>query len=248
MHFFENLIQKIINSTPNLLFQCIIIIIVITTIFTRLNIQINIFFFILIAFIFSYYWLTLQSINNIYNKNENIYDLENLNSRMNKNYGLDISDDIINIKHNSVLYMNPILVKIFIKMCPFARFSTNNFKLALLSANQLVRVYESAKLGQKIPNQTIDIAEQLQREVLNNIQAISNSFPTTIMADYRFEANLNVLQKILQNIINDIKLIYDFEYEKNGPNIYNPPPSIRAGPWSNPLESKDYNQSWNFFY
>jgi hypothetical protein len=248
MLLFESLIHKLQNSTPALLFQSVIILVVITTILVRLNISINIIFFILIACAFSYYWLTYENIDNINNKNENKSNLSNLSARMNKKYGLDINPRTINNKHDSVLYMNPALVKIFIKMCPFARFSTNNFKLALLAANQLVRVYESAKLGQKIPNQTIDIAEELQREVLNNMQAILNSFPSTIIADYRFQANLDILQKILQKIIDDIKLIYDVEYETNGPNIYSPPPSVRAGPWSNPLDSKEYNQYWNFYY
>ena len=35
------------------------------------------------------------------------------------------------------------------------------------------------------------------------------SFPTTVVANYRYEANLNVLQKVLQNIIDNIKLIYE---------------------------------------
>lgn len=247
MSFFEILIQKLQNSSQTLLFQSIIIIVIITTVLVRLNISINIIFFILIACAFSYYWITYENMNNINNKNENKSNLVNLSKRMNTAYGIDINSNIIN-KHNSVLYMNPALVHIFIKLCPFARFNTNNFKLSLLAANQLVRVYESAKLGHKIPNQTIDIAEELQREVLNNMQAILNSFPSTIIGNHRFQANLDVLQKILQKIINDIKLIYDNEYETNGPNIYSPPPSVRSGPWSNPIDSKEYNQYWNFYY
>ena len=144
--------------------------------------------------------------------------------------------------------MNPALVKVFISMCPFARFDTRNFKEALIAANQLIRVYESAKLGQKLPNQTIDIAEELQRNVLNHMQSIIHSFPSTVIADYRFQVDLNILQKILQKIIDDIKLIYQEEFDKNGPNIYNPPPSVRSGPWENPLQTKEYNKYWNFYY
>ena len=68
------------------------------------------------------------------------------------------------------------------------------------------------------------------------------------MPDYRFQVDLNILQKILQKIVDNIKLIYKYHYEKNGPDIYNPPPSVRSGPWKNPLEDKDYNKYWSFYY
>ena len=76
------------------------------------------------------------------------------------------------------------------------------------------------------------------------MQSILHSIPST---DNNFEIYLNTLQKILQKIVDDVKLIYEKEYEKNGPNIYNPPPSIRSGPWSNPIDSKEYNPFWNFY-
>ena len=176
-----------------------------------------------------------------YEKNEE--HLKKLNKKMNKK-----SNGIFCKNYNSVLYMNPALVKVFISLCPFARFNYKNFKNSLISANQLIRVYESAKLGQQLPNQTIDIAEELQRNTLNSMQSIINSLPSTVIADYRFQVNLDILQKILQKIINDIKIIYDVHYEENGPSTHNPPPSVRSGPWGNPLEAKGYNKNWNFYY
>jgi hypothetical protein len=147
-------------------------------------------------------------------------------------------------KHTSLLYKNPDLVYIFIKMCYISRFNNRNFKLALVATNQIITIYESVKIGNLLPNQTIDIVEELQKEILNNMQSILHSIPST---NNNFEIYLNTLQKILQKIVDDVKLIYEKEYEKNGPNIYNPPPSIRSGPWSNPIDSKEYNPSWNFY-
>ena len=121
-------------------------------------------------------------------------------------------------------------------------------QMALIAGNQLVLLYESAKIGHQFPNQSISLAEQLQRNIMNSMQAFVLSFPTTVVSGYRFEANLKVLQKVLQNIINNIKLIYDDHYAQNGPDIYSPPPDIYSGPWKNPLDSKEYNKYFNFFY
>ena len=102
--------------------------------------------------------------------------------------------------------------------------------------------------GNQIPNQIIDIAEQLQRDILNDIQSLIHSFPSTVIDNHNFEVYRNILQKILQNIIDDIKDIYLERYERVGPTIYNPPPCNRSGPWKNPLVEKDYNSNWNYYY
>ena len=240
---YENLIELLNNASTDLLLKVIVIGIITTTVLTRTNFQINTFYSILFAMGISYFFLKKGRMKQNGIDTTNSKNINNLTGKMNKKYNLMFS-----MVHDSILYMNPALVKVFISMCPFARFDTRNFKEALISANQLVRVYESAKLGQELPNQTIDIAEALQRNVLNHMQSIIHSFPSTVIADYRFQVDLDILQKILQKIINDIKVIYNYEYEKDGPNIYNPPPSVRAGPWENPLKSKGYNKYWNFYY
>jgi hypothetical protein len=243
--YYENIVEKISNSSSDLLLQAIVIGIITTTILVKANLQINSFMSILIAFVLSYLWLEMGSIKKIDSDNNNNSDIEKLNGKLNGKFlnNLNFAN-----QSNSVLYMNPALVKVFTSMYPFARFDVRNYKEALISTNELIRVYESAKIGHTLPNQTIDIAESLQRNILNHMQSIIHSFPTTVIADYRFEVDINILQKILQKIINDIKLIYEVYYEENGPSIYNPPPSIRSGPWENPLNEKEYNKHWNFYY
>jgi len=242
-NYYENLVELLNNTSADLLLKVIVIGIIITTILVRSNLAINTYYSVIFAVGISYFLLKrgrMEQIGTEITDNEN---LDKLSRKMNTKFNLMFSKT-----YDSVLYMNPALVKVFIKMCPFARFDTRNFKEALVSANQLIRIYKSAKLGQEIPNQTIDIAEALQRNVLNHMQSIIHSFPSTVIADYRFQVDLDILQKILQKIIDDIKLIYNYDYEKNGPNIYNPPPSTRSGPWDNPLNSKEYNKYWNFYY
>ena len=239
----ENLIEKINNASPELLFRIVIIGIILSTLLIRAGLTTNVLLSFIIVGLISFGLLTQGIMKEKEHEKKCDEKLEKLNKQMNKKY-----NKIFSQVNHSVLYMNPALVKVFISMCPFARFDTRNFKEALVAANQLIRVYESAKLGQKLPNQTIDIAEALQRSVLNHMQSIIHSFPSTVIADYRFQVDINILQKILQKIIDNIHLIYQEDYEKNGPNIYNPPPSIRSGPWSNPLYTKEYNKNWNFYY
>jgi Ca2+/Na+ antiporter len=229
----EKLINEIEISTPNLLFQSIVIVVIITTLLNRFILPYQILF-ILLSFFISYLWVTYKNKNNRIDEYKNDIYLDKLNNIMNKGYS----------KHTSVLYKNPDLVYIFIKMCYISRFNNRNFKSALVATNQIITIYESVKIGNLLPNQTIDIVEELQKEILNNMQSILHSIPST---NNNFEIYLNTLQKILQKIVDDVKLIYEKEYEKNGPNIYNPPPSIRSGPWSNPIDSKEYNPSWNFY-
>lgn len=244
--YYENIIERISNASSDLLLQPIVIGIITTYVFTILvkaNLQISSFMSIFISLLLSYLWLDFGSIKKVDDDNNNNSNIEKLNGKLNEKYNL-----IFSKQYNSVLYMNPALVKVFTSMYPFARFDIRNYKEALIATNELIRVYESAKIGQKLPNQTIDIAEALQRNILNHMQSIIHSFPTTVIADYRFQVDLNILQKILQKIIDDIKLIYEIYYEENGPSIYNPPPSVRTGPWENPLKEKEYNKHWNFYY
>lgn len=151
-------------------------------------------------------------------------------------------------RYQSYLYKNPALLTIFSKFLPYCKFDTKNYKDALVAGNQLVILYESAKIGHQFPIQTISLAEQLQRNIMNNCQALILSFPTTVVSNYNFEANLVILQQVLQKIIDDIKLIYEDKYVQNGPDIYSPPPDVDSGPWKNPLNERDYDQNWNFYY
>ena len=151
-------------------------------------------------------------------------------------------------KYKSYLYKNPALLTIFAQFLPYCKFDTKNYQEALIAGNQLVLLYESAKIGHEFPSQSISLAEQLQRNIMNSCQALVLSYPTTVVADYRFEADIKILQKVVQNIVNNIKLIYEDHYVQNGPNIYSPPPDINCGPWKNPLNEKEYNKYWNFYY
>lgn len=149
---------------------------------------------------------------------------------------------------DSILYKNPELVKIFIKLLPFSRFNIKNFNDAIKSSEQIVRVFISFQIGHKIPYQTLEIVEQLQRNILNNIHSMVHSFPSSEISDYRFNSYIKILQQILQKIIDDIKLLYEEYYNKNGPDIYNPPPCIYSGEWDNPINSKEYNKYWNYYF
>ena len=188
-----NFIEQINNASPDLLLKVIFFGIVITTILVRSNLTTNTFLSMVFSVVMSYFILSSGRMEEIEHVKKNNKKLHTLNKKMNKKYELVFSQ-----MNNSVLYLNPALVKVFMSMCPFARFDTRNFKEALIAANQLIRVHESAKLGQQIPNQTIDIAEALQRSVLNHMQSIIHSFPSTVIADYRFQVDLDILQKILQ--------------------------------------------------
>ncbi len=146
------------------------------------------------------------------------------------------------------LTKNKSLMKIFNRLLPFYRLDSVNYKNSLNSANDLIKVYESAKIGNLVPKQTIDIAEQLQRNIMNYIHSISHSFPTTVVGDYEFQSKVSLLHKITEGIVEDIKTIYEDYYYQNGPDIHTPPPSIRSGPRGNPSEDATYSRNWNFYY
>ena len=149
------------------------------------------------------------------------------------------SKDFIN-RNNSLVY-------VFNRLLPFYRIDPVNFKNALNNGNDLIKVYESAKKGHLIPNQTIDIAEQLQRNILNYLHSITHSFPTTVIGDYEFQSKVSLVQKVTHDIVNNIKIIYEDYYHQNGPDIYTPPPSIRSGPQGNPSDDNNYSENWNFY-
>ena len=69
-----------------------------------------------------------------------------------------------------------------------------------------------------------------------------------LLVKVRAAKKLNRPEKSWIPTIDDIYFIYQEDYEKNWPNIYNPPPSIRSGPWGNPLYTKEYNKNLNFYY
>lgn len=148
----------------------------------------------------------------------------------------------------SLLLRNPALVEIFSKLYVFARFDRKNFKDALIFANQLVRVHESSKIGVVLPDQIIDIAEELQRKTMNSIHSIAHSLPSTTVGDFRWQVDMNILQKVLQKITDDIRSISRSQYKKTGPTIYNPPPDYRSGPWPNPTNSPEYSDKWDQYY
>lgn len=157
-------------------------------------------------------------------------------------------NNIFSKSARSLLHRNPALVNCFANMYVIARYDKKNFKDALISANQLIRIYESVKLGVVLPDQMIDIAEELQRNTMNYIHSIINSLPSSTVGDFRWQVNMNILQQVLQKITNDIKLLAKFQYEKTGATIYNPPPDYRSGTWANPLNSPEYSENWNQYY
>jgi hypothetical protein len=156
--------------------------------------------------------------------------------------------DIFDKSARFILQKNPALIEIFSGLFVFARFDKQNFKNALIQANQLERIYKSSQIGVVLPDQIIDIAEGLMRDILNSIHSMIHSLPSTTIGDYRWQVQLNILQKVLQKIIDDIKEIAKIQYEKIGPTIHSPPPDVRCGPWANPLSQKEYNPYWEQYY
>jgi len=140
------------------------------------------------------------------------------------------------------------LVNAFTNLYPYSTLNLKNYNDAIQSTNQLVILQDMAHKGHQIPNQVIDIAEQLQRDIMNDIQSLIHSFHSTVIDNHKFEVHRNILQKILQEIVDDIKNIYKRRYNRIGPSIYNPPPSNREGPWKNPLDEENYSPNWNFYY
>ena len=223
-------------ENQDLIFKSILIGLVLINILVNNPISIQVILYILIALITGYLFYNYnkpKEDNEIYNK---------VVTRMTRR------DTPFAPKYKSYLYKNPALLTIFAELLPYCKFDTKNYQEALIAGNQLVLLYESAKIGHRFPNQSIDLAEQLQRNIMNSCQALVLSFPTTVVSNYRFEASLDTLQRVVQNIIDNIKLIYEDKYVRNGPNIYSPPPNINCGPWKNPLDSKEYNKYWNFYY
>lgn len=139
------------------------------------------------------------------------------------------------------------LEQIFIKLYPYSTLNPKNYNDALKSSKELLIIKNNVK-NNNIPNQVIDIAEQLQRNILNDIQSLIHSFPSTVIDNHKFEVYRNILQKILQEIVYNIKNTYLERYKRVGPTIYNPPPCSRSGPREDPLNEKDYKSSWNFYY
>lgn len=219
-----------------LIFKSILIGLILINIFVNNNIQIQTIIYIIIASIVSYFYYNYYKTG--YNNNEYMKVVRKMTRR----------NTPFDPRYKSFLYKNPALLTIFYELLPYCKFDTKNYKDALIAGNQLILLYESAKIGHRFPNQSIDLAEQLQRNILNSCQSLILSFPTTVISNYKFEAKLKTLHEVLQNIIDNIKLIYKDKYIQNGPDIYSPPPDINNGPWKNPLNGKEYNKHWNFYY
>ena len=161
------------------------------------------------------------------------------------------------LKHNNVLYTmmdgedyvihkNIGISTIFENILPYIEYNPESFKEALLSTSDLIKIHETLQLDYQYKKHTIDIVEELKRNILNNLQSLFHSFPSSV--EYEYQQNIDILSTELQKIINDIKSIYKNNYKKYGPDIYNSPPDVNLGEWSNPLREKNYNKHWNFYY
>lgn len=244
-HFYESVMEKFEFSSNDLKFRIFMIFIIFFTILIRFNFfrNFNTAISFGIVIILCQYFLTYNILKQNKKNTEGDINLSKLDRDMNKSFSL-----IFTNKYNSVLYKNPEIVKIFIKLQPFIKFDNRNYKESLVSANQLIRVHQSAIKGQKNPNQTIDIAEQLQRDIMNHLQSMIHSFPSTEISRFRFTSYLKLMQQATQKIINDLKVIYEYHYQQVGPNIYSPPPNERSGPWRDPTKTREYGPNWNFYY
>lgn len=209
----------------NLSFTFYVSVIIISILLIKLNIPSNVWFCILIAILLSYYFITTKDITKH-------TDNDDMKKKL---------DDLLD-KNDSLL--NPSLVKIFVKLYPYSRFNPDCFSKALIGSNQLCRLYESVKVGNSNINHIIDITEELQRNILNNLESISHSFPVSINSHDKFKAYIKILHKLLEKMNDDIKKIYQYKYDKSGPDIHNPPPTTRGHPWSNP----DNNDTWSFYH
>ena len=227
IYFLQNYPEKFVMET----------LIIFSIIFIFLYRNINIVFYPIIVFILSiimtyiYQSSTLEKI--VVNENEHNDNIDKLDFITNEEY--------------FYIHNHPAISKVFSNILPYAEYNIQNFKEALISTNEFINIYETSKLREyKFPKHTIDIAEDLKRNILNSLQSVSHSFPFS--SENSFETNVTILSKLLQKLIKDIKVIYKAEYKKQGPNIYNPPPDVNSGEWSNPLEEKNYNKYWNFHY
>ena len=122
----------------NLSFTFYISVIIVSILLIKLNIPTNAWLCILIAILFSYYFITTKDITKDNENDDMKKKLDNL---------LDKNDSLLNSS----------LIKIFVKLYPYSRFNPDCFSKALNGSNQLCRIYESVKLGQSNINHVIDI-------------------------------------------------------------------------------------------
>lgn len=207
----------------------------------REQIAVNTLIAFLIFLLLSYLWLSKKAEDIQEETNKNNDEVKILNK------ALQEKRTIFDHSARSLLHRSPVLVKIFSSLYVFARFDEKSYQEALIKANQLIRVYESCKLGTVLPSQFLDIAEHLSRDCLNHMQSMIHSLPSTSVGDFRYQVSIQILQEALQKIVDDIHLLAKVHYENVGPDIYNPPPDIRSGPFPNPMEDKDYNPHFDFY-
>ena len=148
----------------------------------------------------------------------------------------------------SLLHRQPTIVRIFSSLYVLARFDEENFQEALVKANQLIRVHESATTGVVVPAQYVDVSEQLARDSLNHVQSIIHSMPSSTLGEYRLETTIQVLQEALEKLVQDVKDKANEQYYTMGPDIHTPPPCSRSGPWANPTDTKDYDPHFSFYW
>jgi hypothetical protein len=234
--------SDILTATDDIVFQSVMLALVVGGVFLKVSSTATAFTAFIIGVIVGGVWFSYAR----YGEEKVVKDYKNKVTRLERT--MQRKRNFFDNSARSLLHKNPALITILAKLYVFGRFDRQNFKDALISANQLIRVYESSKIGVVLPDQIIDIAEELQRNTMNYIHSMIHSLPSTTIGDYRWQVQLDILQKVLQKIIDDIKLISEAQYEKIGPTIYNPPPDYRSGAWPNPIAQKEYNAHWDQYY
>jgi hypothetical protein len=230
------------QSSDQTIFQSAMLILVVPAVFMRMAETATAFTAIILGLMAGIMWFSYRK----HYENERVDNYKTKVKRLERT--MKRKKNFFDKSARSLLHRNPALIKVFAKLYVFARFDKKNFKDALITANQLVRIHEASKIGTVLPDQNIDIAEELQRNTMNYIHSMIHSIPSTSIGDFRWENNLNILHSVLQKMVDDIKLSAQIQYDKVGPTIYNPPPENRCGPFPNPIDSPEYSKNWDQYY
>jgi hypothetical protein len=234
--------KEITQTSKQVIFESFFAGMIASALYYRVNPQTTSFVMILVGFFVTSLWFSIGKNRENDTKKDYKKKAERLDRTMKR------KRNAFSKKARSLLYRNPALIKVFSNLYVFARFDKKNFKDALITSNQLIRIYESCQIGVVLPDQMIDIAEELSRNTMNHMHSMIHSLPSTTVGGFRWQVQLDFLQKILQKIVDDIKHIAKKQYQKTGPTIYNPPPDYRSGPWANPLDQAEYNPHWNQYF
>lgn len=243
----------LIRLPPYFIIIYILIIFIIFNFLSRFNIRLNDIFSLFISIIILYFLIkgNFKNFSN-YTKLKDI-QLDFLHKLIFENeYSYALKDDFLIKPHNekTYLYTDPLIIDFFYNIKDVSQYNITSFTKSIIHCNNILGLCYEAKIGLNREYFNYETIILESKKALNELNSVIYNIPSSIIIFNKFRNSMLMFQKLLNQHIYDIGLLFKSNNNLDDINLYKRPDNFYDEYFfisPNDTKTENYHSVYNMY-